>query len=112
MCTTTIGAANALQAKILRAGGTKLRRRTGRGLSTLAVLFLAFDAVTKLAQAAPVGEALAQHGVTVDVAIGVAILQLACIALYLIPITSAFGAVLLTGFLGASARPCCRSRAA
>jgi hypothetical protein len=108
MSTTTIGAVNALQAKILRvsriaAGGTKLRRRTGRGLSTLAVLFLAFDAVVKLVQAAPVGEALAQHGMTFDVAVGVAILQLACIALYLIPITSALGAVLLTGFLGSRA---------
>jgi hypothetical protein len=50
-----------------------------------------------------VGEALAQHGVTFDVAVGVAILQLACIALYLIPITSALGAVLLTGFLGSRA---------
>ncbi|MFY9549722.1 MAG: DoxX family protein [Thermoanaerobaculia bacterium] len=72
----------------------------GRVLSALAVLFLIFDGVIKVMVIEPVVEASARLGLPVDVARGIGILELVCVAVYLIPRTSVLGAVLLTGFLG------------
>ena len=73
---------------------------TGRILSTLAVLFLIFDTVIKLMQIQPVKESFARLGYPASIAVGIGALELACLALYLIPRTSVLGAVLLTGYLG------------
>ncbi len=73
---------------------------TGRILSTLAVLFLIFDTVIKLMQIQPVKESFARLGYPTSIAVGIGALELACLALYLIPRSSILGAVLLTGYLG------------
>src|SRR5438876_1174817 len=73
---------------------------TGRILSTLVTLFLVFDGVIHLAKPAPVVEAFAQLGFPVSLSVTIGLIELACLALYLIPRTALLGAVLLTGYLG------------
>ena len=75
-------------------------RRAGRVLSALAVAFLAFDAVIKLVVAKPVVDSFAQLGWPAHLAVTVGVLELACLAVYLVPRTAVLGAVLLTGYLG------------
>ena len=79
---------------------TPKSRWTGRILSGLAVLFLLWDGVMKLMTLAPVAEAFVRLGYSVSLAVGIGIVELTCLALYVIPRTSLLGAVLLTGFLG------------
>ncbi len=78
----------------------KGRLWTGRMLTTLAVLFLLFDAVGKLVMPAWVVQAFVQLGVPTSRGAGIGILLLICTVLYAIPRTAILGAVLLTGFLG------------
>lgn len=73
---------------------------TGRILSTLAVLFLLFDAFSHLAMPTPVVNAFVRLGYPISLSFGIGILGLICTALYAIPRTSIIGAILLTGFLG------------
>ncbi len=73
---------------------------TGRVLSALPVLFLAFDGAIKLANIQPVVDASILLGLPVDLAPTFGILLLVCTAIHLIPRTSVVGAVLLTGYLG------------
>ena len=75
-------------------------RWTGRVLSALAVAFLALDAAMKLAVLPPVVQSFAQLGWPVHLAVTVGVLELACLAVYVVPRTSLLGAVLLTGYLG------------
>ena len=72
----------------------------GRVLSALAAAFLTFDSVIKLLLLQPVVQSFTELGVPVHLARGIGALELACLALYLIPRTSVVGAVLLTGYLG------------
>ena len=72
----------------------------GRIVSALAVLFILFDAVLHLMKPAPVAVAFAQLGYPLDLAVGIGILELVCVAIYVIPRTSPLGAILLTGYLG------------
>lgn len=72
----------------------------GRGLSGVAALFLAFDALGKLARVAPVVEGTVQLGYPEGVVRGLGVCLLACTVLYVVPRTSVLGAVLLTGYLG------------
>jgi DoxX-like family len=72
----------------------------GRILSTLAVVFLTFDGVIKVLLIAPVVESCARLGIPIEAARRIGILELACLAVYLIRPTAVLGAVLLTGFLG------------
>jgi hypothetical protein len=73
---------------------------TGRALSTLAVLFLIFDAVIKVLQLAPAVEATTQLGYPASSVVGLGVLELLCLILYIFPRTAILGAVLLTGYLG------------
>jgi hypothetical protein len=59
-----------------------------------------FDGVGKLVMPAPVVEASVRLGFPVSLNPGVGVLSLVCTLVYLIPRTSVFGAILLTGFLG------------
>jgi DoxX-like family len=79
---------------------SKGRLWTGRILSTLAVLFLLFDAAGKLVMPPPVVLASARLGFPISLSVGVGILLLVCTALYAIPSTAVLGAVLLTAFFG------------
>jgi hypothetical protein len=72
----------------------------GRIISALAVLFLLFDGIIKVVQAAPAMEATTQLGYAENLEFGIGVLELACIVLYVIPQTSVLGAILLTGYLG------------
>lgn len=75
----------------------------GRILSGLAVLFLAFDGVTKFFMDKLPPEALEAGAVLqwpVEKMPLVGTILLACLLLYVIPRTAVLGAVLLTGYLG------------
>jgi hypothetical protein len=73
---------------------------TGRILSALAAIFLAFDGSIKLMKVQPVLEATAQLGFPQSSIILMALVLLVCTLIYVIPRTSVVGAVLLTGYLG------------
>jgi len=74
----------------------------GRILSALVIVFLAFDIVIKFVKPAPapVIEAFAHLGWALSVAPVLGVVLLMSTALYVIPITSVLGAILLTGYLG------------
>ncbi|SPE19244.1 conserved membrane hypothetical protein [Candidatus Sulfotelmatomonas gaucii] len=73
---------------------------TGRVLSSIAVLFLLFDAVGKFVMPPPVTEACARLGFPLALVPSIGFLLLVCTAVYAIPRTAILGAILLTGFLG------------
>lgn len=72
----------------------------GRIITALVVLFLAFDAVTKLIQLAPVVEACEKLGLPRNSILGIGVLLVTCTAIYVVPRTAVLGAILLTGYLG------------
>jgi DoxX-like family len=72
----------------------------GRILSGLVTAFLLFDAVIHLLKPAPVVEAFAKLHLPLSLAVELGIIELLCLALYVIPATSILGAILLTGYLG------------
>ena len=76
------------------------RSRTGGILSAVASLFLIFDGAIKVLQLAPAVEGSVQLGYPADLTLGLGLLQLACLAVYLLPRTAFLGALLLTGYLG------------
>lgn len=73
---------------------------TGRIATAIASLFLLFDASIHLATIPPVVEAFARLGVPIALSVTIGIVELVCLAAYVIPRTSFLGAVLLTGYLG------------
>jgi len=79
---------------------SKGRIWTGRILSSLAVLFLLFDAVGKLMLPPQVTQACSRLGFPLPLVPSIGILLLVCTAVYAIPRTTVLGAILLTGFLG------------
>ena len=79
---------------------TTAQRRTGIALSTVAVLFLLFDAIGKLARPQAVIEGTTQLGYPVSVIVPLGIIQIICLILYIVPRTSLIGALLWTGYLG------------
>jgi hypothetical protein len=72
----------------------------GRILTALPVLFLLFDVVIHIIKPAVVVTAFEQLGWPASLSVPLAIVELVCLVLYLIPRTSVLGAVLLTGYLG------------
>ncbi len=78
--------------------GTRLW--TGRVLSGLAVLFLAFDGAMKVLQVEAAREATSNLGWSIEAMFGLGVLELVCLAVYLVPRTAIVGAVLWTGYLG------------
>jgi hypothetical protein len=73
---------------------------TAHVLRGLAISFLLFDAGMKVLKLAPAVEGTASLGYPPDSVFGIGVVQLVCIALYIVPRTSFLGAVLLTGYLG------------
>ena len=78
----------------------KSRLWTSRILSGIAVLFMLFDSTIHLMVISPVVDAFNQLGYPVSLAIALGIIELVCVAIYLVPRTSVLGAILLTGYLG------------
>lgn len=81
----------------------KAMPKTAAVIKSLAVLFLAFDGITKVIRLAPVMEACQKMGISPDMAVGIGLLLLVCSAIYLVPRTTILGAILLTGYLGGAA---------
>jgi hypothetical protein len=69
-------------------------------MSALPSLFLFVDGIMKLVKPAVVVETTVQLGYPESVILGLGIVLLICTALYVIPLTSLLGAILLTGYLG------------
>ena len=78
----------------------KATYRAGVVLTVLPVLFLVFDIVIKFSGLPIVNQSMTELGYPVEAAAGIGVLELVCLAVYLIPRTSVLGAVLLTGYLG------------
>ncbi len=73
---------------------------TGRVISVLVILFMIFDGVTKVLKIPQVLQASARLHLSVAQTVWIGIVLLVCTALYAIPRTAIFGAILLTGYLG------------
>lgn len=73
---------------------------TGYVLSALPVLMLTMSGMMKLAKPPGFEEGLAKMGWEESQMLGLAIVELACMILYLIPRTAVLGAILVTGYLG------------
>jgi hypothetical protein len=73
---------------------------TGRVLTTLAVLFLFFDAAGKLMMPSFVVEAMNRLGFPVMLGVTLGVILTTSTILYAIPRMAVLGAVLLTGYLG------------
>lgn len=75
-------------------------RRTGLVLTGLAVLFLIFDMAMKLFAIPEAVEATVQLGWQAHYLPVLALIELVCLVLYLVPRTAVLGAVLWTGYFG------------
>src|SRR5579862_6366924 len=73
---------------------------TGWGISGLVAAFTIFDAVGKFVRPAQVVEAFARTAWPVELAPSLGAILILCTAIFLIPQSSALGAILLTGYLG------------
>ena len=74
--------------------------RVGQVMVGLVALFMVFDGVIHIMRIAAVVEAFAQLGYPMGTAVPMGLLELACVALLLVPRTRLVGAILLTGYLG------------
>lgn len=72
----------------------------GWGLSGLVALALIGSASAKIAHAPKMVEGLLHAGIPAAAILPIALLELACLALFLIPRTTVLGAFLLTGYFG------------
>jgi len=89
-----------MQSETQTASVSKKRLWAGRIVGGLPALFLLMDAIMKLVKPAPIVEATVKLGYSENVIIPLGIVLLICTVLYLIPLTSVLGAILLTGYLG------------
>jgi len=72
----------------------------GRGISLLPSFVFLMSAIAKLKGGEALTHRIAHLGIPASLVVPLAILELSCLAAYLIPPTSFLGAILLTGFLG------------
>jgi hypothetical protein len=73
---------------------------TGRVLSALVALFLAFSGVMKFAGGQDVVDGFAHLGLPLSMRVPLGVLELAVVVLYAIPATSVLGAILVAGYMG------------
>jgi hypothetical protein len=73
---------------------------TGRVLTTLGAAFMLFDAIIHISQIPAVVASFTQMGYPLGIIVPLSIVELISIVLYIIPSTSVWGAILLTGYLG------------
>jgi DoxX-like family len=79
---------------------TKRARRIGGTISVAASLVFVMSAAMKLIGGPELAQGMEHLQLATPMTIPLAILELSCVAVYLIPQTSVLGAVLLTGYLG------------
>jgi len=72
----------------------------GRVISVLPSLVFAISAFMKLKGGAEVMEGMAHLGLPEPLIVPLAILEISCVVIYLIPATTVLGAILLTGYIG------------
>ena len=72
----------------------------GRVISGLAALLFLFSASMKLKGGPELAQGMAHLGLPESMVMPLAILELSCVVIYLIPATSVLGAVLLAGYIG------------
>jgi uncharacterized membrane protein YphA (DoxX/SURF4 family) len=72
----------------------------GRGLSILVSLVFIMSGVMKLKGGDDLAKGLEHLGLPISMVVPLAILELACVAVYLVPRTAVIGAILLTGYMG------------
>ncbi|HEY6330621.1 MAG TPA: DoxX family protein [Blastocatellia bacterium] len=89
-----------MQSAICLPAVSNTRLWTGRSLTGLVTLFMVFDGAMKVIKEHHVIEASSQLGLPASSIVGIGAILLICTALYVIPRTSIFGAILLTGYLG------------
>jgi hypothetical protein len=82
------------------AASSKKALWTGRVLTGFATLFLLFDGVIKFFLTPEMAAANADLGWPLEAVRALGVVELACLALYLIPRTAPIGALLWTGYLG------------
>jgi len=81
------------------AGGGKVVW-VGRVISVLVSLMFLMSAGMKLKGGPELAEGMAHLGLPSSMVVPLAILELTCVAIYLIPMTSVLGAILLAGYVG------------
>ena len=72
----------------------------GRVISILVSLLFAMSALMKLKGGPEVTQGMAHLGLPESLIIPLAIVEISCVVIYLIPATSILGAILLTGYIG------------
>lgn len=72
----------------------------GWTISILASLVFLMSGVMKFVGGPQVEQGLTHLGIAKSIVLTLGILELACIIIYLIPITSVLGAILMTGYVG------------
>jgi len=102
MTTQTFSNEGPLKAHLMRSDRSTSSAQlwAGRIVTGLATLFMLMDGIMKIVKPAPVLEANAKLGYPIETLSGIGLVLVACTVLYVIPRTSIFGALLLTGYLG------------
>lgn len=80
--------------------GSKWMIWTGRAISGVLTLALAFSAVMKFMKPADLVKEFGRLGWPENLALGLGVVELTCAILYAIPQTAVLGAILATGYLG------------
>ncbi len=80
--------------------GSKTAVWTGRVFSALAATFLAVDGVAKLLEIRPVIDGTIALGYPREIVFTLGVILVTSLLAYVVPRTSVFGALLLTGYLG------------
>jgi hypothetical protein len=73
---------------------------TGRVISTVVVLFLLFDGISKFMDIAPVQRAMLELGYPSDTGVKIGVIAVVSAVMYAFPPTAVLGAVLITGLCG------------
>ena len=89
-----------MQSDIQTAPFSKKMLWAGYIISVLPVLLLLVSGVMKLVKPTSVVEGFVRLGYPESLALGIGVVELACVVVYMIPQTSVLGAILLTGYLG------------
>jgi hypothetical protein len=72
----------------------------GRAVSALPAALLLFSASLKITSSPLMVDGLGKAGFSPGLVTAIGVLELACLAIYLVPPTAVLGALLLTGYLG------------
>ena len=98
--TTTPHTSTTAPAATGSAAPSRRARIAGLVMTGLVVVFFLFDSLTHIANVEQVRTAMADLGFDPSLNRVFGVVLLICLALYVVPVTSILGAVLLTGYLG------------